>query len=120
VELVCDQTELALAVALGGVAAVAIAPAQYLELVVQVADGVSLYLVSVSGHPEAVAVRIRLRGRGHGPPRPFNLKMPGYRQRRLSLWGSVRREPTCPSRAGVDTGVNLRLSGAEGFPHGGR
>ena len=39
-ELVCDQTEHALAVALGGVAAVAVAPAQLFQLVVQVAHGV--------------------------------------------------------------------------------
>jgi hypothetical protein len=43
VQLVCDQTKHALAVALGGVAAVAVAPAQDLELVVQVAHGVSLF-----------------------------------------------------------------------------
>jgi hypothetical protein len=36
-----DQGEHALAVALGGVAAVAVAPAQLFELVVQVAHGVS-------------------------------------------------------------------------------
>ncbi len=46
--------------------------------------------------------------------------MPGCRQRRFSLWGSVRRGPTRPSRACVDAGVNLRLSCAEWFPRGGR
>jgi hypothetical protein len=43
VELVCDQTKHALAVALSRVAAVAIAPAQLFQLVVQVAHGVSLF-----------------------------------------------------------------------------
>jgi len=43
VKLVCDQTEQALPVALGGVAAVAVAPAQLFRLVVQVAHGVSLF-----------------------------------------------------------------------------
>ena len=39
-KLVCDQTEHALAVALGSVAAVAVAPAQLFQLVVQVAHSV--------------------------------------------------------------------------------
>ena len=43
VKLVCDQTEYALAVALSGMAAVAVAPAQLFQLVVQVAHGVSLF-----------------------------------------------------------------------------
>ena len=75
-------------------------------------------MVSVSDHPEASAVRIRWCGTGHGTPLPFNLNTPGCRQRRFSLWGSVRRGPTCPSRAGVDRGNHLRFSGAEWFPLG--
>jgi len=43
VKLVCDRTEHALAVALGGVAAIAVAPALLCQLVVQVAHGVSLF-----------------------------------------------------------------------------
>jgi hypothetical protein len=41
VELIGDQREHALTVALSGVAAVAVAPAQLFQLVVQVAHGVS-------------------------------------------------------------------------------